>query len=130
MLRPGATAGGRREIAPSTLVLHPCFPVASVSRLSAGREGTTSGGLDSRDAIPLQTAEAEHGFVDMQPLAQVVGDARIVALGEATHGTREFFQLKHRMVEFLASQKGFTIFSIEANMPEAYLLNDFVLTGK
>jgi len=66
----------------------------------------------------------------MQPLAQVVGDARIVALGEATHGTREFFQLKHRMVEFLASQKGFTIFSIEANMPEAYLLNDFVLTGK
>lgn len=80
-------------------------------------------------AIPLQTVEAGHGFDDLQPLAKVVGDARIVALGEATHGTREFFQLKHRLIEFLASQKGFTIFSIEANMPEAHRVNDFVLNG-
>lgn len=81
-------------------------------------------------AIALQSVEAGRGFDDMQPLAGVVGGARIVALGEATHGTREFFQLKHRMVEFLATQKGFTIFSIEANMPEAYRLNDFVLKGE
>ncbi len=80
-------------------------------------------------AIPIQTVEAGHGFADLQPLKSVVGGARIVELGEATHGTREFFQLKHRMIEFLASEKGFTIFSIEANMPEAYRLNDFVLNG-
>ncbi|HEY1494930.1 MAG TPA: erythromycin esterase family protein, partial [Candidatus Solibacter sp.] len=80
-------------------------------------------------AIPLATPVAGHGFDDMQPLKKVVGDARIVSLGEATHGSREFFQLKHRMVEFLATQMGFTIFSIEANMPEAYKLNDFVLNG-
>jgi hypothetical protein len=66
----------------------------------------------------------------MQPLKKVIGNARIVSLGEATHGTREFFQLKHRMMEFLASEMGFTIFSIEANMPEAYRLNEYVLTGK
>lgn len=82
------------------------------------------------NAIKLDTVQAGHGFADMQPLKKVVGDARIVALGEATHGTREFFQLKHRMMEFLANEKGFTIFSIEANMPEAYRLNDFVLNGK
>ena len=80
-------------------------------------------------AIPIQTVEAGHGFADLQPLKSVVGGARIVELGEATHGTREFFQLKHRMIEFLASEKGFTIFSIEANMPEAYRLNDYVLNG-
>ena len=73
---------------------------------------------------------AGHGFDDLQPLKKIVGDARIVALGEATHGTREFFQLKHRTVEFLASQMGFTIFSIEASMPEAYKLNDYVLKGE
>src|SRR6266446_3557138 len=67
-------------------------------------------------AVALQTPEAGHGFRDMQPLKQIVGNARIVALGEATHGTREFFQLKHRMLEFLATRLGFTIFSIEANM--------------
>ena len=82
------------------------------------------------NAIPLQTPEARRGFADLQKLKQVVGGARIVSLGEATHGSREFFQLKHRMMEFLASEMGFTIFSIEANMPEAYRLNDFVLTGK
>ena len=66
----------------------------------------------------------------MQPLKKIVGDARVVSLGEATHGSREFFQFKHRMLEFLATEKGFTIFSIEANMPEAYRLNDYVLNGK
>jgi erythromycin esterase-like protein len=81
------------------------------------------------NAVPLTTVEAGHGFADMQPLKKIVGDARIVALGEATHGTREFFQLKHRMLEFLAAEMGFTIFSIEANMPEAYRLNDYVLNG-
>jgi hypothetical protein len=65
----------------------------------------------------------------MQALKQLIGNARIVSLGEATHGTREFFQLKHRMLEFLATEMGFTIFSIEANMPEAYRLNDYVLNG-
>ena len=81
------------------------------------------------NAIRLTTVEAEHGFADMQALQAVVGNARIVSLGEATHGSREFFQLKHRMLEFLATQMGFTIFSIEANMPEAYRLNDYVLNG-
>jgi erythromycin esterase-like protein/beta-lactamase regulating signal transducer with metallopeptidase domain len=80
--------------------------------------------------IRLETVEAGHGFADMQPLKDLVGNARIVALGEATHGTREFFQLKHRMLEFLATEMGFNIFSIEANLPEAYRVNDYVLKGQ
>src|SRR5215471_18807830 len=82
------------------------------------------------NAIPLSTVEAGHGFADLQPLKKAIGNARIVSLGEATHGTREFFQMKHRMMEFLATEMGFTIFSIEANMPEAYRLNDYVLRGE
>jgi erythromycin esterase len=81
------------------------------------------------NAVRLKTPEAGNGFADMQPLKKMIGNARIVSLGEATHGTREFFQLKHRMLEFLATEMGFTIFSIEANMPEAYRLNDYVLSG-
>src|SRR5258708_3787765 len=80
-------------------------------------------------AIPLTTVEANNGFNDLQPLKPLIGDARIVSLGEATHGSREIFQLKHRMIEFLASEMGFTIFAIEANMPEAYRVNDYVLNG-
>ena len=81
------------------------------------------------NAIRLTTVEAGHGFADLQPLKGIIGSARIVTLGEATHGSREFFQLKHRLLEFLATEMGFTIFSIEANMPEAYRLNDYVLNG-
>ena len=80
-------------------------------------------------AVRLTTPEAGHGFADLQRLKPVIGNARIVSLGEATHGSREFFQLKHRMLEFLATEMGFTIFTIEANMPEAYRLNDYVLNG-
>jgi erythromycin esterase-like protein len=103
-------------------------PNAQVSEEQASEEQAAVQWM-RQNAIPLQTVEAGHGFADLQPLGQIVGNARIVELGEATHGTREFFQLKHRMVEYLAAQKGFTIFSIEGNMPEAYRLNDYVLHG-
>jgi len=82
------------------------------------------------NAIPLNTVQAGNGFKDLQPVKTIIGNARIVSLGEATHGTREFFQLKHRIVEFLASELNFTIFAIEYNMPEAYRINEYVLTGK
>ena len=81
--------------------------------------------LDS--AVVLNGVEAGQGFADMQGLNAIVGDARIVSVGEATHGSREFFQLKHRMLEYLVTQKGFNLFAIEATMPEAFVLNDYVL---
>jgi erythromycin esterase-like protein len=81
-------------------------------------------------AIPLKTAEAGNGFDDLERLKDLIGDAQIVSLGESTHGSREIFQMKHRLVEYLATELGFTIFSIEANMPEAYRLNDYVLRGE
>jgi erythromycin esterase len=83
-----------------------------------------------QNAIPLKTVIAGNGFDDLQPLKKIIGSAHIVALGEATHGTREFFQLKHRMLEFLVNEMGFTVFGIEASMPEAFYINEYVLTGK
>lgn len=82
------------------------------------------------NAIEFKTSEAESGLDDLARLRDVVGDARIVSLGEPTHGTREAFQMKHRLLEFLVSEMGFSIFSIEASTPESYALNDYVLEGK
>ena len=104
------------------------WPANSPAAIQAGDEKAVITWIGAH-AVRLQAAEARHGFADMQPLKKTIGNARIVSLGEATHGTREFFQLKHRMLEFLATEMGFTIFSIEANMPEAYRLNDYVLNG-
>ncbi len=82
------------------------------------------------NAHPFRTCEPDSGDADLAFLRDVVGDARVVALGEGTHGTHEFFQMKRRVVEYLASHMGFTLFAIEANMPEAYRVNDYVLTGR
>jgi erythromycin esterase len=81
------------------------------------------------NAIPLVSVEAGSGFADLEPLRATIADARIVSLGEATHGTREFFQLKHRLLEFCVSELGFTIFGIEASYPECLRINDYVLHG-
>ena len=83
-----------------------------------------------RIAMPLRATEAGNGFADLEPLGALVGDAHLVALGEATHGARDFFQLKHRLLEFLVERKGFTVFAIEATMPEAFDVNEYVLSGK
>ena len=83
-----------------------------------------------QNSIPLRTEQAETGFDDLQALKPLIGNARIVGLGEATHGTAEFFRMKHRLMEFLATEAGFTIFSIEANLPESYRMNDYVMTGR
>jgi len=81
------------------------------------------------NAIPLATVEAGNGFADLARLRAIIADARIVSLGEATHGTREFFQLKHRLLEYCVCELGFTIFGIEASYPECLRVNDYVLHG-
>ena len=84
----------------------------------------------NRHAIPLKSAMPGGGFYDMEAIRHIVGRAHLVALGEATHGTREFFQLKHRVLEFLVSQMGFNIFAIEASFPDALVVNQYLLTGE
>ena len=98
---------------------------------------TAAGGDESpitqwirQTATPFETCEPHEDHRDLAALRQIVGDAHIVALGEGTHGTREFFQLKHRITEYLATEMGFTTFAIEANLPEAQRVNEYVLTGR
>src|SRR5260370_18652489 len=83
----------------------------------------------SSAAIPIAGADPGQSSDDLTPLKDLIGGAHIVGLGEATHGSSEFFRMKHRIIDFLPSQIGFTIFSIEANMPEPYRTTDSVPNG-
>ncbi len=80
--------------------------------------------------LPFETPKAESGFADLAYLKVLVAGARVVELGEATHGTKEFFQMKHRILEYLVKEMGFNTFAIEATWPESNLLNDYVMTGQ
>jgi CubicO group peptidase (beta-lactamase class C family) len=81
-------------------------------------------------ATRIDTVEPASVLTDLELLRHVVGDARIVALGEPTHGNREVFQLKHRMIHFLVTRMGFNIFALESPMAETFDLNAYVLTGR
>lgn len=63
---------------------------------------------------------------DYDPLMEMVGDARIVLLGEASHGTHEFYHERARITRRLIEEKGFTIVALEADWPDAYRVNRFV----
>ena len=67
---------------------------------------------------------------DLEFLRDLVGDARIVALGENTHGTRDFFEMKARILRFLVEEMGFDTFAIEATWPESHRLDRYVRTGE
>jgi erythromycin esterase len=82
------------------------------------------------NVLPLASAEPGSDFKDLEQLRPLIADARIVSLGEATHGTREFFQLKHRMIEYCVSQLGFTMIGFEAEYGATLAVNDYVLSGK
>jgi erythromycin esterase len=82
------------------------------------------------NVLPLASAEPGSDFKDLEQLRPLIADARIVSLGEATHGTREFFKLKHRMIEYCVSQLGFTMIGFEAEYGATLAVNDYVFNGK
>jgi erythromycin esterase-like protein/predicted phosphoribosyltransferase len=59
-------------------------------------------------------------------LLQGIGDARIVLLGEATHGTHEFYRERAFITRRLIEEKGFTAVAVEADWPDAYRINRYV----
>lgn len=83
-----------------------------------------------QQAIPLTTTEPTKLFDDLLPLQQLIGDASLVGLGEATHGSHEFFAMKHRLLIFLVEQMGFTMFAIEGSWSAGKQINHYVLTGE
>ena len=120
----GETASGRYEIRINEILSADNY----AKRLAEHKRAQASVVAWLREnAVPVKTVEAGNSFDDLQPLKRVLKDVRVVGLGEATHGTREFFQFKHRMVEFLVREMGFRVFAIEASFSACQNINDYVM---
>ena len=63
---------------------------------------------------------------DYDPLLDLVGAARLVLLGEASHGTHEFYHERAVITQRLIEEKGFTAVAVEADWPDAYRANRYV----
>ncbi len=66
------------------------------------------------------------GDVGLSALLQRIGDARIVLLGEATHGTSEFYVMRDRISRALIADKGFNIVAVEGDWPDAARIDHYV----
>ena len=83
------------------------------------------------DALVRDLADAAESFssieaADLHPLMQRIGSARIVLLGEATHGTSEFYRMRERITRELIVSKGFRFVAIEADWPDAARVDHYV----
>jgi erythromycin esterase-like protein len=63
---------------------------------------------------------------DYDSLLDLVGDARFVLIGEASHGTHEFYRERAQITKRLIFQRGFNAVAVEADWPDAYRINRFV----
>ncbi|MER8044093.1 erythromycin esterase family protein [Streptomyces sp. NPDC094032] len=69
-------------------------------------------------------------LTNVRALERIVGDAKVVGVGEATHSSHEFFEAKHRIFEQLVERQGFTTFALEANWSTGLLVDAYVRSGK
>ena len=63
---------------------------------------------------------------DYDPLFERIGDRRLVLIGEASHGTHEFYRERAVITKRLIVEKGFSAVAVEADWPDAYRVNRYV----
>ena len=68
--------------------------------------------------------ESEQG--GFEALVNAVGDARVVLIGEASHGTHEFYRTRAELTRELIARRGFNVIAVEADWPDAYRVNRWV----
>lgn len=80
-------------------------------------------------AHPLRSTEPGGPLTDLRPLGAMLRGATVVGLGEATHGTHEFFTMKERVFRHLVAEHGFTTFALEMSWPSGLRVDAYVQGG-
>jgi erythromycin esterase len=87
--------------------------------------------LAESDSLPESDSLTESdSLANLDAVANVFEGKRVFGLGEATHGTKEFFELKRRLVELLVTELDVRLFGLEANFSETLAIDRYVVTGE
>ena len=81
-------------------------------------------------ALPFRDTDLADSTDDLGFLDDMVGSARVVSLGEATHGTHEFQRLRHRVIEYLVTDMGFGMIAVEASDTTLRGVQAYLATGQ
>jgi protein-L-isoaspartate(D-aspartate) O-methyltransferase len=98
---------------------------------AAGWEDETNGAGTAKANLPELIYQSSEHFatineVNLDRLLQRIGDSRLVLLGEASHGTAEFYDMRARITWELIKKKGFNIIAVEADWPDASHIDHFI----
>ena len=85
-------------------------------------------GFDAERAVRVlrQKSIALSDKIDLYPLIERIGDARIVMLGEASHGTHEYYTWRSQISRWLIEKKHFNFIAVEGDWPDCYQLNLYI----
>ncbi|KAB8189010.1 erythromycin esterase family protein [Nonomuraea phyllanthi] len=89
------------------------------------RQRSFAGWIDDH-ASAMETLDFRASVDDLEPLRDIVGGARVVALGESSHHVREFYQVRHRVLRFLVERCGFEVYALEAPFTQGQVLDAWV----
>ncbi|WP_328940688.1 erythromycin esterase family protein [Streptomyces sp. NBC_00250] len=109
-------------------------PDASAASTLSAESGTANGRTAlvrslERAAHPLGSTEPGGRTGDLRALSTMVGDAKVVGLGEATHGSHEFFAMKERVFRHLVEERGFTAFALEMSWSAGLRIDEYLQGG-
>ena len=83
-----------------------------------------------RRAVVIPTLALNADPDQFAAIGNAIGNARIVGMGEGTHGTSEFFAFKNRLFKYLVDRKGFTVFAMEAAWGAGLNVDRYIKTGR
>src|SRR2546425_11936607 len=83
--------------------------------------------LEISDAVRANAQPLTGARSDYDQLLKLIGDASFVLIGEASHGTHEFYRERAQITKRLIAEKGFNAVAVEADWPDAFRVNRFVL---
>jgi erythromycin esterase len=82
-----------------------------------------------QNTFALNPDLTSENFADLQNF-KIADETRIIGLGEGTHGTSEYFEMKTRLIKYLVQNKGYTLIGFEAFLLECEAINKYILTGE
>lgn len=83
-----------------------------------------------RNIVTLTSPDPDVADPNLSVLGSLIGDARIVGLGEATHGTADFWQMRQKISRYLVEEMGFTAILHEAPFPNGVYIDRYVTAGE
>ena len=119
---------GKHEYSTTELADVQFVPLVGEEGWAAGGQGRgkgRDGALAESVALAASTFETIDSM-DLAPLMRRIGDARVVLIGEATHGTSEFYRMRNRISRELIARHGFSFVAIEGDWPDAARIDHYV----